>query len=329
MAQRVDEGDLSPRMELGGRHDEVRVLAHSFDQMFERLEDAFARQSAFLADASHELRTPLTILRGQLEVLAMDEDPTVEEVRHVEGVARAEIDRMGRLVEDLMSLAHAEDPGFLRIEHIDLLEFLGAILEGLRPTADRRFELGSVPPIVLEADPDRLTQALRNLLRNAIVHTEAAGLVRLRAEDRGDRVRIVVDDDGPGVPPAIGSGSSTASRGSTPRAAATVAAPASDSRWSGRSRRLTRATSGPSDRPRAAPGSSSSSPGSAGPRRTRVLERTFVPVPSGDPRQERECQRHAGAEGPHHGHGPDHQPGTSRAAAVPQSGQSERSRRGR
>ena len=200
VAQRVDEGDLSPRMELDGRHDEVRVLAHSFDQMLERLEDAFARQSSFLADASHELRTPLTILRGQLEVLAMDEDPTVEEVRHVEGVARAEIDRMGRLVEDLMSLAHAEDPGFLRIEHIDLLEFLGAILEGLRPTADRRFELGSVPPIVLEADPDRLTQALRNLLRNAIVHTEAAGLVRLSAQDRGDRVRIVVDDDGPGVP---------------------------------------------------------------------------------------------------------------------------------
>ena len=200
VAQRVDEGDLSPRMELGGRHDEVRVLAHSFDQMLERLEDAFARQSAFLADASHELRTPLTILSGQLEVLAMDEHPTAEEIRHVERIVRAEIDRMGRLVEDLMLLAHAADAGFLRPEPIDLPEFLGAMRDGLHLSAERRLELASVPPLVLEADPDRLTQALRNLLRNAIVHTEPGGLVRLSAQDRGDSVWLIVDDDGPGVP---------------------------------------------------------------------------------------------------------------------------------
>lgn len=202
VAQRVDEGDLSPRMELGGRHDEVRVLAHSFDQMLDRLEDAFARQGAFLADVSHELRTPLTILRGQLEVLAMEEDPSADEVRHVEDVARAEIDRMSRLVEDLMLLAHAEDAGFLRVDQIDLPEFLEAIVVALRPVADRRLELGRVPPLVLEADPDRLTQAVRNLLRNAIVHTERGGLVRLAAQEHGDRVRLTVDDDGPGVPAA-------------------------------------------------------------------------------------------------------------------------------
>jgi signal transduction histidine kinase len=170
--------------------------------MLERLADAFARQSAFLADASHELRTPLTILSGQLEVLAMQEDPSPEEVRHVEGVARAEIDRMGRMVEDLMLLAHARDTGFLRPERIDLPDFLEAIREGLLPTADGRLELGPVPPLVLEADADRLTQAVRNLLRNAIVHTEPGGTARLSAQDLGDRVRITVDDDGPGVPAA-------------------------------------------------------------------------------------------------------------------------------
>jgi two-component system OmpR family sensor kinase len=202
VAQQVDAGDLSPRMELGGRHDEVRVLAQSFDQMLARLEDAFARQSAFMADASHELRTPLTILSGQLEVLAMDEHPDAGEVRRVERVARAEIDRMKRLVEDLMLLAHAGDEGFLRPAPIDLREFLDAILEGLRPTVDRRLELGPVPALVLEADPDRLTQAVRNLLRNAVVQTEPEGLVRLSASERGERVRLVVDDDGPGVPEA-------------------------------------------------------------------------------------------------------------------------------
>jgi signal transduction histidine kinase len=200
VAQRVDEGDLSPRMELGGRHDEIRVLAHSFDQMLERLEDAFARQSAFLADASHELRTPLTILSGQLQVLAMDEHPSADEARRVERVARAEIDRMGRIVEDLMVLTHADDEGFLRCGPIDRPEFLAAICDGLRPTAQRRLELGPIPPAVVDADPDRLAQALRNLLRNAIVHTDPGGLVRLTAIARGDRVRLIVDDDGPGVP---------------------------------------------------------------------------------------------------------------------------------
>jgi two-component system OmpR family sensor kinase len=201
VAALVDAGDLSPRMELGGRRDEVRALAHSFDQMLDRLADAFARQSAFVADASHELRTPLTIVRGQLEVLAMNPHPSAEEIRHVEGLVRPEIDRMSRLVEDLMLLAHAADQDLLRREPIDLPEFLTALCDGLRPTTDRRLELSPVPPMVVEADPDRLAQALLNLLRNAIVHTERGGLVRLSASQHGNRVRLIVDDDGPGVSP--------------------------------------------------------------------------------------------------------------------------------
>jgi two-component system, OmpR family, sensor kinase len=202
VAARVDAGDLSHRMELGGPHDEVRVLAHGFDQMLARLEDAFARQSAFVADASHELRTPLTIARGQLEVLAMADAPSPQEIRHVEAVVRTEIDRMTRLVDDLLLLAHAEEDGFLRPQPIDLPEFLRDIVVGLRPTAaDRRLELGDVASVVLDADPDRIAQALRNVLRNAVVHTAAGGLVRVSAQARGDRVRLVVDDDGPGIAP--------------------------------------------------------------------------------------------------------------------------------
>jgi two-component system, OmpR family, sensor kinase len=201
VAQQVDGGDLSPRMEMGDRRDEVRVLAHSFDQMLERLQDAFDRQTAFIADASHELRTPLTIARGQLEVLAMDEHPSAEEVRQVEQTVRTEIDRMSRLVEDLVLLAHADEDGFLRPEPVDLLDFLNGIINGLRPTADRRLVLGDpVPPLVLTADPDRLAQALRNLLRNAIVHTDPGGLVRVTATEHDGSVRLIVDDDGPGIP---------------------------------------------------------------------------------------------------------------------------------
>jgi len=205
VAARVDAGELDPRMEVAdGRADEVRVLAESFNRMLDRLAEAFASQREFVADASHELRTPLTVIRGQLEVLAAQPNPSAEEIQRVERLVQAEIGRISRLVDDLLVLTQAERMDFLRTEPIDLSSFVGELWDGLSLTADRRFELGPVPEGKLEADPDRLAQALRNLARNAIEHTaEGTGLVRLEVEElAGDRVRFVVLDDGPGIPPA-------------------------------------------------------------------------------------------------------------------------------
>jgi signal transduction histidine kinase len=205
VAARVDAGDLAPRMEISrGRADEVRVLAESFNHMLDRLADAFASQREFVADASHELRTPLTVIRGQLEVLAVQEHPSEAEVRRVERLVQAEISRVSRLVDDLLVLTQAERTDFLQTESIDLGSFVAELWDGLSLTAERRFELGPVPDGSLEADPDRLAQALRNLARNAIEHTApATGLVRLEVERvASDRVRFAVLDDGPGIPPA-------------------------------------------------------------------------------------------------------------------------------
>jgi two-component system OmpR family sensor kinase len=202
IAARVDAGDLSPRMAQRGPRDEVRALADSFDLMLERLEDAFARQRAFSSDASHELRTPLTVIRGQLEVLARQREPSAEDVRRVERLVRIEILRMERLVEDLLVLARADEREFLRRRLVDLAPFADELLDGARPTAERRFELGPMPDGVVDADPDRLAQALRNLIRNAVEYTVDGGLVRLTASAAGDRVTLAVEDDGPGIPPA-------------------------------------------------------------------------------------------------------------------------------
>jgi heavy metal sensor kinase len=204
IAARVDGGDLSPRMAQQGPRDEVRVLAESFDFMLDRLEDAFARQRGFASDASHELRTPLTVIRGQLEVLARQRNPTTEDVRRVERLVRTEILRMERLVDDLLVLARADEREFLRRRTIDLPSFARELIDGARPTADRSFELGPIPAGSIEADPDRLVQALRNLLRNAVEYTATGGVVRLAAtvSASGDRVTLAVEDDGPGIPPA-------------------------------------------------------------------------------------------------------------------------------
>ena len=120
IAARVDAGDLSPRIDYRGPRNETRVLADAFDHMLDRLEEAFARQQAFVSDASHELRTPLTAIRGQLEVLARRENPDGEEIRRVQRLVQAEVDRMTRLTEDLLLLAHTDEARFIQREAIEL-----------------------------------------------------------------------------------------------------------------------------------------------------------------------------------------------------------------
>jgi signal transduction histidine kinase len=145
----------------------------------------------------------LTVIRGQLEVLAATEHPDPEEVKHVERMVQAEVTRMSRLVDDLLLLTAADRSDFLRMESVDLPDFVDELWDGLSLTADRRFELGTVPVGMLRADPDRLAQAVRNLARNSIDFTdEGSGLVRLEVTDRaGGRLGFAVIDDGPGIPP--------------------------------------------------------------------------------------------------------------------------------
>jgi len=204
VAARVDAGDLHPRIHDPGRQGaEVKVLADAFNHMLDRLTEAFAGQRAFVADASHELRTPLTVIRGQIEVLGAQSEPSGEEVRRVARLVQAEIARVSRLVDDLLLLAKTEQTEFLRKQQIDLRSFVEELWDGTSLLAQRRFELAEVPNGTLQADPDRLAQALRNLLGNAIDHTaEEQGLVRMIVESKaGGRVRFLVEDDGPGIPP--------------------------------------------------------------------------------------------------------------------------------
>jgi signal transduction histidine kinase len=201
IAARVDAGDLSPRMEYRGPRNETAILADAFDHMLDRLEEAFARQQAFVSDASHELRTPLTAIRGQLEVLARRADPDQAEIQRVQRLVQAEVERMTRLTEDLLLLAHTDESRFIQREPIELQAFLEELVASAAPTADRALALDANVPGILNADRDRLAQALRNLMRNAVEHTQPGGAIELGAAARPDgRVRIWVDDDGPGIP---------------------------------------------------------------------------------------------------------------------------------
>ncbi|HEY2769397.1 MAG TPA: HAMP domain-containing sensor histidine kinase [Solirubrobacteraceae bacterium] len=203
IAARVDEGDLQPRMHPpASAGSEMLILAEAFNHMLDRLSTAFDAQRDFLADASHELRTPLTVIAGQIEVLAAQDEPDPVEVKRVQRLISAEVARTSRLVDDMLLLVRSERGDFLQVQDIDLRAFIEDLWYAVGTTATRHFELENIASGTLTADPDRLAQALRNLIRNAIEHTaEPGGLVRMEVQSRpGGRVRFTVIDDGPGIP---------------------------------------------------------------------------------------------------------------------------------
>lgn len=192
-------GDLSRRIEVGDRNDEAGILGTTFNRMLERLDGSFRREQRFIREASHELRTPTTICRGHLEVLGAE--PAPEEVAEAHEVVIDELARMGRIVEDMATLARAEDPGFIRLEEVPVDQFLNEVARAAEPLLDGRLELEEPPGGAIRLDPQRMQQALLNLLQNAALHAPADSPVALRAERTGFGWRLSVADRGGGVPP--------------------------------------------------------------------------------------------------------------------------------
>jgi two-component system OmpR family sensor kinase len=192
--------DLTKRIPVAG-HDELADLGNTFNSMLDRLDGSFRSQRAFLDDVAHELRTPLTIVRGHLEM--MDDDPQ-DRAATVQLVTE-ELDRMARYVDDLLVVAKAARPDFLRSELVDIGELIEATHQRARGLGDRHWVLGAVPPaatVLTEADPQRVVQAMLALADNAVQHTEVGGTIVLGADADARQVRLWVTDDGPGVPVA-------------------------------------------------------------------------------------------------------------------------------
>jgi heavy metal sensor kinase len=202
LARRISAEDLSQRLDLRLPDDEVGRLAHTFNDMIARLEDAFRRQRQFTADASHELRTPMTVIKGQIEVaLQRERDP--EDYRRVLQAVNEEVDRMIRLVGSLLTLARA-DAGQIPItlEPVSLPGVVGAAVEQVRPLASQRhvdLQISPSPTITLRADDDLVLQLLLNLLDNAIKYTAPGGRVTVGWNPDGRDVELWVRDTGSGI----------------------------------------------------------------------------------------------------------------------------------
>jgi len=181
-ARRIEAEKLGERLAGAETDDELGRLARTLNEMLARLEAGFAQVRRFSADASHELRTPLTILKGEIEVaLRGAREPA--EYQRVLASALEEVERMARLVDDLLMLSRA-DAGALRweqrpVELDQLVEDVAKQGEVLGRARGVSVGIRSLEPLILQGDEQRLRQLLLNLVDNAVKYTPNDGRVAL------------------------------------------------------------------------------------------------------------------------------------------------------
>ncbi|MDB5096034.1 MAG: hypothetical protein JWM80_455 [Cyanobacteria bacterium RYN_339] len=194
-------GDLDKRLEVGpAPHDEMDQLALTFNQLFDRLQASFEAQQRFVADASHELRSPLTAIRGHLQLLQRrGADHPVEAARWQE-TALAEVDRLTRLVNDMLALANTGATTGPAAARVELVALAHDVVSQRQVLAPRMRDVAADGPVWVLGEPDRLRQVLINLLDNAERATREGGEVVVAVAVQGAEAVLRVSDTGTGMP---------------------------------------------------------------------------------------------------------------------------------
>jgi signal transduction histidine kinase len=199
-AQAIETGDLSTRVNINTKAQEIDELAHAFNRMAAGLQRGEELRNNLMADVSHELRTPLTVLEGNLRA-ALD---------HVYSLDEAEIANLYnqthhliRLVNDLRELALAEAHQLpLTLAPTNLTQLMQEASQVFEPLAEEKGvqmvqKLDQLPPVVV--DEVRIRQVLHNLLHNALRHTPSGGTVTLQGKTQANAVQLAVQDTGDGL----------------------------------------------------------------------------------------------------------------------------------
>jgi len=186
------------RIAYDGPADELGSLASSLNAMLARLERSYDDQRRFVADASHELRTPVAIVRGNIELLRSDAVCQADAEESL-AIIEAESLRMSRLLDELLSLARLE--GAARtFQPLEVRTLLDEVAAKARALGDRKIVVEGAPGLWTTGNPDLLEQALLNVVKNAVAHTSDGGTITLGCAAIGNRARITITDDGPGIP---------------------------------------------------------------------------------------------------------------------------------
>lgn len=193
--------DLSRRILYSGPpDDEIGSLINTFNQTLARLENLFNSQRRFLADVGHELRTPLTVIKGNVDLIRKFGKLDTESI---DGIV-SEVDRLTRLVGDLLLLAQAESGKLpLAQQVVELDTILLEVFQQMRVLYQDKLQMriGEIDQVLVCGDKDRLKQVLVNLVSNAIQYTPAGGEVIVSVGKAGNQAKLTVSDTGPGIPP--------------------------------------------------------------------------------------------------------------------------------
>jgi two-component system OmpR family sensor kinase len=203
-----DAQDFSRRVSYQGPRDEVGRLAGTFNEMLGRLQASYARiqraleaQRRFVADASHELRTPLTTIRGNVELLELDDETESSERREALHDIASEAERMSRLVTDLLALARADAGMHIQRGPIAVRPLVEQVCRQVgRTSGSVEIRLERMPDATVSGSADHLRQLLLILLDNACKFSPEGGVVRVSGEEADGWLRLSVSDEGPGIP---------------------------------------------------------------------------------------------------------------------------------
>jgi signal transduction histidine kinase len=202
-AAQIGAERLGDRLPIGNPRDELGALAIVLNDLLDRLQRAFEQQRRFMAEAAHELRTPVAVVRAETE-LALSGERSAGEYREALGVVGGESERLGRIVDDLLTFSRAEagqQP--LRLADTDLGEVAGDAARALRALAARRgveITADVADELPMMADSDLLRRLVTNLVENAVKHGRPGDRVRVNAIADGGQYRLRVRDTGPGIP---------------------------------------------------------------------------------------------------------------------------------
>ncbi len=201
-AKAIGSGQLAERVAVPSVRDEIGQLAVTLNDMLDRIEHGVSAKRRLVADASHELRTPLAVMRAEIQV-SLRADELSEDARQVLESTREEVERMSRTVDNLLTLAEADEGKLgLLTKPVELRATVEDAVRQLEPLAvakDLTMHIDG-DPVVARADLQRINQAVVNLLENAVKFSPLGGTVRAWTWRTGDEVGVSVKDEGPGIP---------------------------------------------------------------------------------------------------------------------------------
>jgi len=202
-AIKISSSNLDERIDIGEKRDELGRLATTFNEMIDRLRDSFQRINQFSIDVSHELKTPLTILKGETEV-TLRKDRDIEDYKRLLKSNLEEIDRMTKIIDDLLLLSKADSKDILiKTEDIALKDLIIDVCMNMQIFAKNKgveLVLGDIDEVILKGDELKLRRMLCNIIENGIKYTSQGGKVEVYSSTNNGYINIHIKDNGIGIP---------------------------------------------------------------------------------------------------------------------------------